>query len=137
MNTTSTMGTEPAGLTPPLQEALVDNAPNAAGSSTGSLNELIADLFAPGASARVAAYAGLKNGYAHDSDAVNRLLAYAKQHPNNANGIYNTLVVLSHLNYGQLKGVNQAEVRAFAESARSLGSKTSGRVDVLLERLAK
>ncbi|MEY2840386.1 MAG: hypothetical protein RJB60_2685 [Pseudomonadota bacterium] len=102
MNTTSTMGTEPAGLTPPLQEALVDNAPNAAGSSTGSLNELIADLFAPGASARVAAYAGLKNGYAHDSDAV-----------------------------------NLAEVRAFAESARSLGSKTSGRVDVLLERLAK
>ncbi len=75
--------------------------------------------------------------YARSPELIPKLLESARKNPQNLNGIYNTLVLLSHLNYSMLPSAHFSEIRAFAESVRSRGSKISERVDVLLQRLPK
>jgi hypothetical protein len=101
---------------------------------SGPLDSVIRDLFGATAAVRGAAYEELVSRFAADPELVPRLLAHAKSHPQNHNGIYNTLVVLSRLDHRALRS-DVAAIRVWAERARGNGPKTSERVDKLLARL--
>jgi hypothetical protein len=105
--------------------------------SVKSLNTSIEELFAPKASVRGAAYNQLMKYYANSPDLVPSLLKYANNHLDNANGIYNTLVVFSHLNYNKVPQEALLSIRSFAEQTRNNGSKTADRVTKLLKRLPR
>ena len=96
---------------------------------------LVEQLFAPTARVRGTAYDEIMAHYASSPDLVPALLKYAENHTDNFNGIYNTLVVLSHLDLKSL-GADLPAIRASAESVRKNGEKTSDRVDKLIWRLS-
>jgi hypothetical protein len=62
------------------------------------------------------------------------LIEYAVENFENLNGVYNTLVVLSHLNYNFLD-IDISSIRAFANKAKVNGPKTAARAQKLLDRL--
>ncbi|MGH8557192.1 MAG: hypothetical protein ACRESZ_06960 [Methylococcales bacterium] len=104
--------------------------------SGASLNSVIEKLFAPPASVRGAAYEELMARFSKSPDLVPRLLHYAERHMDNQNGVYNTLVVLSHLDNQALPLWSDLEsIRTFANQARAIGPKTSERSDKVLEWL--
>lgn len=102
-----------------------------------TLDMLIEGLFASNASQRGASYQKLMSGYGSDPKLIASLLRYASSNKSNSNGIYNTLIVLSHIDYSKQKDANLDQIKSFAESVRANGEKTSQRVDVLLGRLPK
>lgn len=104
--------------------------------SGASLDTVVEKLFAPTASVRGAAYEELMARFSKSPELVSRLLNYAEGHMENQNGVYNTLVVLSHLDHRAL-GSDLASIRAFADKAKTIGPKTSERADKLLERLPR
>lgn len=106
-----------------------------AGGSQKTLPALISDLFAPTASVRGRAYEEMIRLYSSDPDLVPSLITYARENVDNENGVYNALVVLSHIDLKKLNA-DFTTVRSFAESVRKNGSKTSERVDKLLARLS-
>jgi hypothetical protein len=122
-------------LTKPPTPAGVDPAGPRTGAPLKTLADLIQDLFAPTASVRTEAYRQLMSRYDTSPDLVPELLAYARSHMENENGVYNTLVILSHLNYAKLPDVDYPAIRQFAELARAKGPRISQRADILLERL--
>ncbi|GAB3577114.1 hypothetical protein [Hymenobacter daeguensis] len=93
----------------------------------------VAELFAPTAGRRGAAYQALMTYYATDPALVPALLARAQAEPNNLNGLYNALVVL-----GELKplppGTDMEAVRQFALASRGKGARIAGRVEKVLTR---
>jgi cell division protein FtsB len=97
-------------------------------------SEAISDLFSDKAGKRYNAYDVLMDQYSNDPELVPELLSYARRNPDNLNGIYNTLVVLSHLNKTQLKP-HVADIRAFAKEVEPAGPRIKQRVDKLLSRL--
>lgn len=107
-----------------------------ASKSGADLNSEIEQLFASQAEKRGAAYEVLMTQFSQDPQLVPDLLRYAQQHLSNGNGVYNTLVVLSHIDKAALK-TNEEAVRQFAEQARSVGPRTSERADKMLARLVK
>ncbi|MBD8473407.1 hypothetical protein IFT98_06000 [Pseudomonas sp. CFBP 8770] len=98
------------------------------------MNVSIQELFSSKARARGDAYQQIMAQYADSPDFPAALLDYADGHKGNENGVYNTLVVLSHLNRNTLQNDSKA-IKAFAESVRSVGPLTSERADKLLSRL--
>lgn len=98
---------------------------------------LIEGLFASSASERGRSYDELMSNYSASSDLIPNLLDYASKNPSNTNGVYNTLVVLSHLDYSKIKNVDTQAIREFAENVRGKGPKTAQRVDKLLSRLPR
>jgi hypothetical protein len=102
--------------------------------SSQPLAILIDELFGLTASKRGTAYDQLMAGYSKSPALTPALLEYARHHMDNPNGIYNALVVLSHLDHQALHS-DIASIRSFAEQARNSGPKTSERVDKLLQRL--
>ncbi|MGV3571423.1 MAG: patatin-like phospholipase family protein [Ramlibacter sp.] len=100
----------------------------------GSATALVQKLFANTSAERRAAYDELIARHAKNPAIVPQLISYAESHMDNGNGIYNTLVVLSHLDHRALKS-DLGAIRAFAEKARSVGPKTAERSQKLLERL--
>lgn len=103
-------------------------------SANADMNTLIQGLFSSEASVRGKSYEKLMSQYSSSEDLTPALLNYANAHKNNQNGIYNTLVVLSHADNKALRDQSNA-VRDFAESVRSIGPRTSERADKLLSRL--
>jgi hypothetical protein len=101
-----------------------------------SRTQLIEQLFDPSAAVRVKAYGGLLPRYKDDATLVPEVLKVAQENPQNANGIYNALVVLSHMNATSL-GPYSKEIAAFAEASQSLGPRVSERARTLLGRLPK
>lgn len=97
---------------------------------------LIQQLFDPSAAVRVKAYGGLLPKYKDDSTLVPEVLEVARENPQNANGIYNALVVLSHMNASSLAPYSE-EIRAFAESSQTIGPRVSERARTLIGRLPK
>ncbi|HEY7498348.1 MAG TPA: hypothetical protein VH740_07535 [Vicinamibacterales bacterium] len=95
--------------------------------------EAIEQLFDRNAAVRVAAYGQLLPRYRNDPSLVVEVLQAADGKQGNANGIYNALVVLSHMNADALKPHANA-VRAFAEKSRSIGPRVSARATTLIER---
>jgi len=100
------------------------------------LMTVIEELFGSKASVRGAAYNQIMEYYSNRPELIPSLLEYAYNHLDNQNGIYNTLVVLGHLDYRNVSRDIQA-IRVFAEKTRNNGPKTSERVDKLLQRLPK
>lgn len=100
----------------------------------GSMDTLVQNLFGSTAAIRGAAYDELISRFSNDPELVPKLLAHAQAHPQNHNGVYNTLVVLSRLDHRALKS-DVTAIRALAEKSRAIGPKTSDRADKLLARL--
>lgn len=112
-------------------------------SGTGAASarsDAIAGLFADSPGARGRAYDILIQRYATDPDLVPALIAHANTRRAQwsdrtvQNGIYNTLVVLSHLGRAQV-APHAPAIRAFAASVRDLGPKIRERSEVVLTRL--
>jgi len=101
-----------------------------------SRQALINDLFSNQSSMRLGAYNGIMADYGTDPALIPELLSFARNHGDNLNGIYNTLVVLSHLNKTQLRS-HAAEIEAFARDVESMGPKIKERGDKLLSRLPR
>ena len=102
--------------------------------SNAPLDAVLEKLFAPTASVRGAAYEQLMSRFSKSPELVPRLLAYADEHIENQNGIYNSLVVLSHLDHRELRS-DLSSIRAFAAKARTIGPKTAERAEKLIQRL--
>lgn len=102
--------------------------------SSVPLDSVIEKLFSPTASVRGAAYDELMARFSNSSDLVPKLINYAEGHMDNQNGVYNALVVLSHLDHRKLQS-DLAAIRVFANQARAIGPRTSERSDKVLERL--
>jgi hypothetical protein len=96
---------------------------------------IIRQLFDPSGAVRVRAYGALLPFYANDSTLVPEILAVAREYPRNANGIYNALVVLSHMNAASLRP-HRAEIIAFAEEAQHMGPRVAERARTLSRRVA-
>jgi hypothetical protein len=80
------------------------------------------------------AYGALLPLYANDPTLVPEILAVAREHPRNANGIYNALVVLTHMNAASLRP-HRAEIVAFAEEAQRTGPRVAERARTLIRRV--
>ncbi|MEW9682571.1 hypothetical protein [Pseudomonas sp. TE50-2] len=103
---------------------------------TAALAELIGGLFSREAKGRVKAYQELISQYGKREELIPALLQYANDHFENDNGIYNALVVFSHLNYRSLRGVDLESIRAFASRAEGeKGPRIRDRARKLIERL--
>jgi hypothetical protein len=110
--------------------------PPSGGPADSSRTQLIEQLFDPNASVRVRAYSGLLPRYKDDPTLVPEVLKVAQENPQNANGIYNALVVLSHMNATSLRP-HSKEIAAFAAASQSVGPRVSERARTLLSRLPK
>lgn len=96
--------------------------------------QAISNLFSNEPAVRLRAYNVIIGKYRTDPELIPELLSYARAHKNNENGIYNTLVVLSHLNKTQLRP-HVAQIQAFASEVEPMGPRIKERVDKLLTRL--
>ena len=96
--------------------------------------QLVQQLFDPNASARVKAYGGLLPKYANDPTLVAEVLEAVQQNPKNANGIYNALVVLSHMNARVLTPYRE-QIEAFVASSQQVGPRVAERARTLNNRL--
>jgi hypothetical protein len=103
--------------------------------TTKPMSTLIEELYSPKAFIRGAAYNQLMTNYANRPELVPALLDYSYKHLDNANGIYNSLVVLSRIDYKKVPRDVQA-VRAFANRTKNNGPNTADRVKKLLERIS-
>ncbi len=99
-----------------------------------SQQELISALFSNQPGARLAAYRAIMKVYNNDSALVPELLSFARTRTDDEDGIYNTLVVLSHINRARLKPY-VAEIQKFAQEVESIGPRIKERVNTLLSRL--
>lgn len=118
---------------PPIQAALPPDVP-APPAGDPALQAVIAELFSDRAPVRLRAYDQLMADFRRDPALVPSLLAFARENSGNLNGIYNTLVVLSHVDRTLLRPHVQ-EVRDFAKDVEPLGPRIRDRVRTLLQRL--
>lgn len=95
---------------------------------------LISRLFSESAELRLDAYNQLLSSWADDETMIPALISFARQHLDNENGIYNTLVLLSHMNRDVIKR-RKDEILAFAAEAEKNGSRSKERADKLRSRL--
>lgn len=95
---------------------------------------LIKDLFSDQPHARLKAYEGITEYYGSDPALIPELLSYAGDHMDNEDGIYNTLVVLSHLDKAQAKP-HTAEIEIFAKRVEPMSPEIRERVDKVVRRL--
>lgn len=104
--------------------------------TTGNLTRTthVVNLFAADPRTRIAAAQALLERWRSDPELVPELLAYASRHPENDNGVYNTVVVLNGLSPGTLRP-HRAEVERFLDFAGTRGPKTAGVVEQLRARL--
>jgi hypothetical protein len=101
-------------------------------------SELIAQLYSRDANERLRAYDALVKTSRGDSTIVPELLRFADGNTgaDRANGIYNTLVLLSHLDADAL-APHAEEVRRFANQTKSLGPRTDARAQKVTGRLLR
>ena len=101
---------------------------------------LIAQLYDPSGAQRIAAYNTLLQTWGRDSSLPPLLAQSARQafrddgSPGRADGIYNTLVLLSHMNVSAL-APHSADLRALADEMRPVGPRVNERADTLVSRL--
>jgi hypothetical protein len=94
------------------------------------------DLFSEQPSVRVGAYRTLLEELTSDPTKIPELMKYARAHQDNEDGIYNTLVVLSHLNRDLLKPyVGQIQIFCRELQSGQVGPRIKDRIDKLLSRL--
>jgi len=95
---------------------------------------LIRQLFADDARSRIDAASELIQGWRNEPNAVNVLIEFANQNIDNANGIYNTIVVLNEFSKIALDP-HKEKLLKFAALAKTKGSKTEAKVMALIRRL--
>ncbi len=95
---------------------------------------LVRGIFASDPSTRQSAAQDFVQGWRNEPPAVALLVNYALQHADNANGIYNTVVVLGDFSPRAL-APNRALLTEFAAVARQTGPKTEARVIALQKKL--
>lgn len=108
----------------------------AAPATNKTVDQLIEELFGKTASVRGQAYESIMSSFSKDPKLVPKLIVHATANPSNLNGVYNALVVLSHLDHRTL-GSDLKAIRAFGSSVESKGPRISERAQKLLERLPK
>ncbi len=106
----------------------------AAGALVRRREALIVGLFSEFSSKRQDAYSGLMSGWYNDSSLVPEVISHARENPANENGIYNSLVLLSHMNREALKPHVEL-VKSFSAEAETVGAKTAKRAQILRSRL--
>lgn len=104
---------------------------------TAPLATLIEELFSSQGDVRIKAYKSLVSQYGKSPELIPALLDYSNANMSNDNGIYNALVLLSHLNYSALPSTDLNQIRAFALKAAENGERTKQRSLKLLDRLPK
>lgn len=117
----------------------VQGAVTVPGSSpkTDSMKVLIGQLYSPEPGVRGKAYDGLMRQYGNDADLVSELVSYARAHSSQVDGVYNSLVLLSHIDYSRIPDAARLDVRGFAvEVLRSSeNSRLTNRANKLIGRV--
>ena len=127
---------------PVLVRVSSKNAPTsrAASYATAALNErrdlLVRQLFGEDADLRRDAYSQLVSSWSSDPSLVSELVRYGTENRNNANGVFNAVVLLSHLQRDTILKRKEA-ILEFAAIAERNGDKTAERVAVLRARLGQ
>jgi hypothetical protein len=125
---------------PALVSEISDSDPNpavkqfAATQLSDRRQQLIAGLFADDASLRTSAAGDLVRGWRSDHEVVRLLVNFAEQHMDNANGVYNTIVVLSELDPAGVAAQRNV-VLPFLKKAEGNGQRTAQRSVALQRRL--
>jgi len=118
--------------------ATSDPDPNVQSYARTSLGErkegLIADLFASDSATRGEAAQRLVAGWRDDPALPAELIQYASERRDNANGVYNTVVVLGSLSKGALVK-NREAILEFLTSAQGQGPKTRQAADNVRSRI--
>lgn len=96
---------------------------------------LIRQLFADDASSRIDAAKELIRGWRNEPDVVRALVDFATSNSDNANGVYNALVVLNEFSTEALNAHRDKLVQLIA-LAKTKGSKTEARAMALSQRLS-
>ncbi|UCF70218.1 MAG: hypothetical protein JSW49_08445 [candidate division WOR-3 bacterium] len=99
------------------------------------LNQLIEDLYAPASRTRTASAEEIIQVWRSDTMLVPKLLNYAKEHMDNDNGIYNTVVVLNSIDPKSLTKY-ESSIKSFLDEARKVGPKTRSQIDRISSRLS-
>jgi hypothetical protein len=106
--------------------------------ATAALNQrrlvLIAQFFSESRATRQAAYESLVSGWSADSTIIAELIAAARDNKANVDGVYNSLVFLSHMNRDALSP-HVEEIRRFSQEMEGIGPRTKARAEVLRSRL--
>ncbi|MDJ0615492.1 MAG: hypothetical protein QNJ63_01895 [Calothrix sp. MO_192.B10] len=97
---------------------------------------LIQELFSDSSSTRKNAYEALLASWGSDSSLVLELIEYGRDNSSNLNGIYNTLVLLSHMSRDALRP-HVAEIEKFSREVEGNGVKTKERAEKLRSRLPR
>lgn len=98
------------------------------------VNALIRQLFSADAGERISAAQDLVQGWRNDPAVVLELTTFATQNKGNANGVYNSVVVLNEFTSRALQA-QKAEVLKFVDVAKATGSKTAAVATVLAGRV--
>ena len=98
------------------------------------VNTLIRQLFSADAGERISAAQDLVQGWRNDPAVVLELTTFATQNKGNANGVYNSVVVLNEFTSRALQA-QKAEVLKFVDVAKATGSKTAAVATVLAGRV--
>jgi hypothetical protein len=101
---------------------------------TNRKDTLIRQLFSESPELRGDAYNQLISNWADDETLIPPLISFARQNPDNENGVFNTLVLLSHMNRDTIKK-KKVEILEFSSVAERNGSRTKERADKLRSRL--
>jgi hypothetical protein len=126
---------------PVLVRVLADrtDAPKDAEYARNKLDErrdaLIRQLFSDTPSQRVRAYEQLLESWASDVTLVDALTAYGSAHKSNGDGIYNSLVLLSHMQRDTIQK-KRDEITRFVDEVENSGPKIRDRAATLRSRVA-
>lgn len=101
---------------------------------SNQVNDLLQALYGPEKSARIQAAQALVGAWRADPAAAGAILAYADAHPDNEQGIFNTVIVLTDFTDQALLPHHQA-IQRFADKARANGPKTDARLTALLAKI--
>lgn len=95
---------------------------------------LIQNLYSPSGSERIEAYKTLLATWADDQTLAPELISFGRKNQSNNDGIYNTLVLLSHMQPSALKP-HISEIKKFSHEVEGIGPKTKERAEKLRSRL--
>lgn len=113
------------------------NPPPSNQTPTAPMSNLIQELFSPHSAVRIKAYESLISQYGKNPELISALLEHSNLNLGNENGIYNSLVLFSHLNYSTFPDADINGIRSFAIKASENGDRTKERSLKLLARLPK
>jgi len=97
--------------------------------------DLVSDLFAPNAGTRQQAAKSLVQGYREDPRLAKDVISKAETEPRNADGVYNSTVILGSLPKEAL-AADRPKVERFLRTAERQGPKTQEAARVVRQKLA-